>query len=205
MIKTLLFGFCMLVASFAFVTSETSQKGQQQVLPAQNLRSNDAPDIDKEKSLKAFQTILAVIKSPRCMNCHPSGDVPRQGDVQRLHPSGVSRGESNHGGKVQKCATCHHTENMDFANVPGAPHWGLAPKSMGWFGLSDVEIGKKLLDKKSNGGRSPQDLVKHMSSDSLVLWAWNPGKGRSKPPVELEAWKIVLKEWLDNGAVIPTQ
>jgi hypothetical protein len=160
---------------------------------------------DREKSLKAFSTILTVLKSPRCINCHPTADVPHQGDVQRLHPFGVIRGLANNGGLVQKCGTCHHTENNDFANVPGAPHWGLAPKTMGWFGLSDVEIAKRLLDKKQNGGRSPQDLVKHMSNDSLVLWAWNPGKGRSKPPVELDVWRNVLKEWLDNGAAIPTQ
>jgi hypothetical protein len=159
---------------------------------------------DKEKSLKAFSTILTVLKSPRCINCHPTTDVPHQGDVQRLHLFGVTRGLANHGGLVQKCGTCHQNENNDFANVPGAPHWGLAPKTMGWFGLSDAEIAKRLLDKNQNGGRSPQDLVKHMGNDSLVLWAWNPGKTRSKPPVELDAWRIVLKEWLDNGAAIPT-
>ena len=159
---------------------------------------------DKDKSLKAFATILTVLKSPRCINCHPTNDVPLQGDVQRLHPFGVTRGANNQGGLVQKCNTCHHAENNDFANVPGAPNWYLAPKSMGWIGLSDAQIAKNLMDKKLNGNRSPQDLVKHMSSDSLVVWAWNPGKGRNKPPVELEEWRAVLKEWLDNGAAIPT-
>ena len=159
---------------------------------------------DKEKSLKAFSTILTVLKSPRCINCHPTADVPRQGDAQRSHPFGVSRGVANLGGVVQKCGTCHHAENNVYSNVPGAPHWSVAPKTMGWFGLPDNEIAKRLLDKTQNGGRSPQDLVKHMSSDSLVLWAWNPGTGRSKPPVELEEWRTVLKEWLDNGAAIPT-
>lgn len=160
---------------------------------------------DREKSLKAFSTILTVLKSPRCINCHPTNDVPLQGDVQRLHPFNVSRGIANQGGVVQKCGTCHHAENNTYANVPGAPHWGLAPKSMGWIGLPDSEIARRLMDKKSNGGRSPQDLVEHMAHDSLVLWAWNPGEGRNKPPVELEEWRKVLKEWLDNGAAVPSE
>ena len=41
----------------------------------------DKPDpsvlADKEKSLKAFSTILTVLKSPRCINCHPTADIPR--------------------------------------------------------------------------------------------------------------------------------
>ena len=57
---------------------------------------------DREKSLKAFSTILTVLKSPRCINCHPSGDVPHQGDMQILHPFGVNRGKANQGGLVQK-------------------------------------------------------------------------------------------------------
>ena len=108
---------------------------------------------DKDKSLKAFATIMTVLKSPRCINCHPTTDVPLQGDVQRLHPFGVTRGMNNEGGLVQKCNTCHRAENNDFANVPGAPKWHLAPKSMGWIGLSDLQIAKSLMDKKLNGNR----------------------------------------------------
>ena len=111
---------------------------------------------------------------------------------------------ANQGGLVQKCGTCHHTENNAYANVPGAPYWSLAPRTMGWFGLKDGEIAKKLLDQSQNGGRTPKDLVEHMAFDSLVLWAWNPGKGRSKPPVELDEWRKILTGWLENGAAIPT-
>lgn len=199
--KIMLFFISFIGLAYSFASHEKPKTNAIQINTSEKPSKNVLPD--KKKSLEAFQKIITVLKSPRCINCHPTGDVPRQGDIQRLHPFGVTRGEANHGGKVQQCATCHHTENMDFANVPGAPHWGLAPKSMGWFGLSDIEIGKKLTDKNSNGGRSAQDLVKHMSSDSLVLWAWNPGKGRKKPPIELEEWKKVLIEWIENGAEVP--
>jgi hypothetical protein len=195
--------FLILATIFGISLLAFNRKATATVSQSQQTLVTVAPD--KDKSLKAFSTILTVLKSPRCINCHPSGDVPHQGDGQRLHPFGVTRGVANMGGKVQKCSTCHHAENNDFANVPGAPHWHLAPKTMGWVGLSDLELGKRLLDKKHNGNRSPKDLVNHMANDSLVLWAWNPGKGRQKPPVDLAEWRKVLNEWLDNGAAIPAQ
>ncbi len=163
-----------------------------------------AQTTDNEKvSLEAFDKILKVLKSPRCMNCHPSDDFPRQGDDRHVHLHGVMRGEDNHGGPVQKCLTCHQAENNEYSGVPGAPHWGLAPKSMGWQGLSDVELGKALLDKSKNGNRSAKDIADHMMNDALVLWAWAPGETRSLPPVPLDEFKEAVKTWLENGAIVP--
>ena len=34
---------------------------------------------------------------PRCMNCHPSGDVPLQGDDSHLHVQNVKRGDDGQG------------------------------------------------------------------------------------------------------------
>ena len=128
-----------------------------------------------------------------------------QGEDRHKHLFEVQRGKNDTGMEVQKCASCHHEENNEYTNVPGAPHWQLAPISMGWYGLSDVEIGKRLVDTTLNGNRSPEDLVHHMSHDPLVLWAWNPGKGRIPPPIELADFKIALDNWLKNGAFIPEE
>ena len=160
---------------------------------------------DKEKSLEAFRTVLEVLQHPRCINCHPTGDRPRQGDDHHLHLFNVQRGENDHGGPVQKCQTCHQKENNPYSKVPGAPHWALAPKSMGWFGLSDVEIGKRLVDKSLNGNRSPEDLVHHMTYDSLVLWGWNPGGDRAPVDVPFAEFKLALDTWLANGAHVPAE
>ena len=35
---------------------------------------------DSVGSVKAFMQVYKVLMSPRCMNCHPNGDVPLQGD-----------------------------------------------------------------------------------------------------------------------------
>ena len=159
----------------------------------------------REKSLQAFVTVLKVIKSERCINCHPTGDVPRQGNDGHFHRLGVNRGADNHGGVVQQCKTCHHEENMPYTNVPGAPRWGVAPKMMGWFGLSDNEIAKALMDKSKNGGRTAEALAAHMSDDPLVQWAWQPGHKRTPPPVPVEEFRKALQEWLATGAHVPTK
>ena len=44
------------------------------------------PVRDAEISAAAFESILPVLRHPRCMNCHSSGDFPRQGDeIGRAH------------------------------------------------------------------------------------------------------------------------
>ena len=154
---------------------------------------------------EAFDTVISVLTSPRCINCHPTGDRPRQRDDQIFHLFNVTRGEDNHGGPIQTCDTCHHEENNEYSNVPGAPHWGLAPKSMGWYGLTDIEIAEVLLDPEMNGGRSHEDLLHHMSEDALVLWAWDPGNGRTPPPVSHDEFVDALEIWFEAGAPIPSK
>jgi hypothetical protein len=51
------------------------------------IRSAKHETINKDslESVKAFMAVYEVLMSPRCMNCHPSGDVPLQGDDNHLH------------------------------------------------------------------------------------------------------------------------
>ncbi len=151
----------------------------------------------REKSLKAFETVMAVLKDPRCINCHPVGDRPMQGDDNRLHGFGVER--------ERNCNACHGEENKIRPDIPGAPHWALAPRSMGWYGLSDVEIGKRLLDMEMNRNRTPADLVHHMTNDALVLWGWQPGVSRKPVQVPFDEFELALHTWLENGAHIPLE
>jgi hypothetical protein len=71
---------------------------------------------------------------------------------------------------------------------------------MGWTGLSIGELCRTLLDRSKNGGRSTADLVQHMTSDPLVLWAWQPGAERSVPPLSPPELKIALDVWSKAGA-----
>jgi hypothetical protein len=45
-----------------------------------------------EISAAAFESILPVLRHPRCMNCHSSGDFPRQGDDRHPHSMHIRRG-----------------------------------------------------------------------------------------------------------------
>lgn len=158
----------------------------------------------------AFDQMMQVIAHKRCVNCHPSGDRPRQGEDSHYHRFGVERGPDGHGTAALKCSTCHQEENNHYSGVPGAPHWHLAPRSMGWEGLSKVEIARAMLDPARNGGRSPAEIERHLTEDQLVLWVFEPGvdhegKPREQPPVSKEDYIQAVKNWMAAGAPIPAE
>jgi hypothetical protein len=156
-----------------------------------------------QDGVAAFQRIASVLQSPRCLNCHPRGDRPTQGDAQRIHLTNVQRGADGEGLPAMRCATCHQGSNNDWTGVPGAPHWHLAPRSMGWTDLSAADLCRTILDPAMNGGRSPAELVEHTTTDALVLWAWEPGRGRSPPPLSLDEIEAALDLWTKAGAPCP--
>jgi len=163
--------------------------------------------IQKEND-SIFNRLMDVVTHQRCMNCHPNDNIPRQGEDARQHILNISRGSNDKGFEATKCATCHQKENNSYSGVPGAPHWALAPLSMGWQNLSRRQIMERMLDPNLNGGKDHEALVKHMTEDPLVLWAWNPGVNingemREVPPLSEEEFKSVVLAWFENGAVIP--
>lgn len=157
-----------------------------------------------------FDKMMSVLMHQRCVNCHPNDNIPKQGDDRHPHYFGMSRGASNHGYEATKCATCHQDENNDYSGVPGAPEWSLAPEKMKWEGLTSVEIAESMLDPERNGGRNHEEVMHHLTEHELVLWAWDPGVDangvpREKPPVALDEYVKVVKEWFEDGAVIPSE
>ena len=126
-----------------------------------------------------FTELGKVLTHPRCVNCHPAGDRPRQGDARRLHQPPVSRGPDGHGTPTMRCDSCHKSANFDPGRVPGHPEWHLAPREMAWEGKTVAEICAQIKDPARNGGRKVEDLIHHIGKDTLVGWAWSPGYGRS--------------------------
>ena len=155
------------------------------------------------KGLAAFARIASVLESPRCTNCHPRGNRPAQGDDRHLHLTNVQRGPTDRGLPAMTSASCHQRHNDDRAGIPGAPHWRLAPKSMGWSGLSRAQLCTALLDRSKNGGRRPAALVTHMTTDALVRWAWQPGRGRTPPPLSRDDLHEALLSWVAAGTPCP--
>ena len=107
-LATLLFLISM-ASGFAY-----SESSETEGLPQ---ASNDE---SQSATTEAFDKMMAVLTHKRCVNCHPSGDRPRQGEDSHYHNFGVQRGEDNHGLPALQCATCHQQENNDFSGVPGA-------------------------------------------------------------------------------------
>jgi hypothetical protein len=167
----------------------------------------DYVEIKQDEQALAFHTMMDVLTHQRCMNCHPNDNIPKQAEDRHPHRFEISRVNSS---GATNCNTCHQSTNNDYSGVPGAPDWALAPPEMAWEGLDRYEIAKMMLDKSKNGNRSNEDLMHHLTEHELVLWAWDPGinaagNQRELPPVSKENYIKAVKDWIDNGAVIPTK
>jgi len=157
------------------------------------------------RSVALFEEAGKILQHARCMNCHPAGERPRQKDLRRLHEPLVVRGKDGHGAPGMACATCHGGANFNAARVPGNPHWALAPASMAWEGKTLGEICSQLQDPRRNGGRDIAAILKHVASDSLVLWAWQPGSGRTPAPGSNAEFVRLLTAWAETGAHCPAR
>lgn len=153
----------------------------------------------------AFEAILPVLRHPRCMNCHSSGDYPRQGNDSHRHTMQVRRGPTGDGANGVLCSTCHQAQNLAEPHTPpGAPEWQLPPPGtpMIWEGLSGRQLCELFKDPKQNGERTAQQIVEHMHSP-LVLWGWNPGPGRTPVPMPKQDFQAKVGEWAAKGATCP--
>ena len=149
-----------------------------------------------------FDPIATVVMHPRCMNCHQD-ESPRQTDAAYVHRPLVVRGKDDHGAPTQRCQTCHQTTNTADGFVPGAPNWRLAPLSMLWDGRTKAQICEEMKDPTRNGGRhTGEEVIEHMKTDPLVLWAWAPGT-RATPPLSNEKLVEALEAWASAGMPCP--
>ncbi len=155
----------------------------------------------KARSAAYFTELGKVLTNPRCLNCHPAGDRPRQGDTVRLHQPPVQRGADGFGLPALRCPICHQAAN--FGTVPGNPIWHLAPREMGWEGKTLGEICAQIKDPARNGNHSLESLVEHIGEDHLVGWAWAPGSGRKPAPGTQKEAGALVEAWVKTGATCP--
>lgn len=170
----------------------------------QPLEAFDSITDTGERSRALFVEAGKVIVSPRCMNCHPKGENPTQGDDMHLHVPRVVRGPEGKGATALACTTCHQTANFEPSNVPGDPLWHLAPLSMAWQGKSLGQICRQMKDAKRNGGKTLAQIQEHMASDSLVGWGWAPGGNRVPAPGTQAQLGALIKAWIATGAACPS-
>lgn len=162
------------------------------------------------RSVALFEEAGKVLQHPRCVNCHPAGDRPLQGNAMRPHEPPVFRGDADFGLPAMTCNTCHGVSNVnvvgqadDIQSIPGHPNWHVAPIEMAWEGRTLGEICAQITDPERNGGKDIAALVEHMAQDSLVGWGWNPGAGRQPVPGTQEEFGALFHAWADTGAVCP--
>lgn len=185
------FGVLLVVAATALIAVR---------LPAR------AAKLDTNESRAAFLQVYSVLTSPRCQNCHPAGDSPLQGDDSHEHLQNVKRGKDGYGVYGMRCDTCHQTKNLPGEHMPpGNPKWSLPlpEQKMVFVGRTPAELCKQLKDPKQNGGRTLAMLLDHIANDDLVGWAWNPGDGRTLPPLSRVETAAQMKVWVEGGAACP--
>jgi hypothetical protein len=161
-------------------------------------------DDNNLRAVALFEEAGKVIQSPRCMNCHPATDRPTQTDKLRPHQPPTVRGEAGMGPPGgPACISCHPSANFDVARVPGHPQWRLAPAEMAWQGRTLGQICVQIKDPSRNGGKDMPALIKHVSEDSLVGWAWSPGSDRTPAPGTQKEFGTLMEAWAVAGAACP--
>jgi hypothetical protein len=195
----------VLVAAAALLMSMLAAYAVSDVSPDKlaSPQSFDSIADPAERSAALFVELGKVLTSPRCLNCHPVGDRPRQGEQGRLHQPPVTRGADGHGLASLRCPVCHGKANFDPGRVPGHPEWHLAPREMAWEGRTLAEICEQIKDPARNGNRSLQDLIHHIGTDTLVGWAWAPGYGRRPAPGTQKEAGALTEAWVQTGAFCP--
>ena len=159
----------------------------------------------KQRSSAMFLEASRVLLHPRCVNCHPNGDIPHQGMSLGLHDPPVVRGPDDHGVVGMECGGCHQDKNQELTRVPGAPKWAVAPIEMAWVGKSPRAICEQLKDPKRNGGKTLAEIVHHNAHDELVAWGWRPGADREPAPGTQAQFGALFAAWLETGAECPPE
>jgi hypothetical protein len=162
----------------------------------------DAIADPRARSIALFEEAGRVIQHPRCMNCHPRTDRPTQTEAMRPHTPWVTRGVDGGGAPTLRCSTCHQAENFEASGVPGNVHWKLAPIEMAWQGKTLGDICRQLLDP-ARSHMTREELLRHMTEDELVGWAWSPGADRRAAPGTQAEFGALIKAWLETDAVCP--
>ena len=168
-----------------------------------NVTINDADKTREKESKQAFLEAYKVFMHPRCMNCHPAGDVPLQGNDSHLHAQGVKRGKDGKGLYAMKCKNCHQDTNLVGDNLPpGNPNWHLPPASrkMVFEGKSPRQLAMGFKDAKFTGFNTMDKFLHHVEHDALVKNSFTYGES---PPLSHEEFAAKVREWVEKGAALP--
>ena len=175
---------------------------------ANDLRSPESFSLigdQADRSRSLFIEAGRVLQHPRCLNCHPAGDRPSQGQDQHPHTPLVVRGLDDKGATALRCVTCHQAANFAPSGVPGHSLWQVAPREMAWQGKSLAQICEQIKDPRRNGGKTLTQIHEHLAHDTLLGWAWAPGGNREPAPGTQAQFGALITAWIETGAACPTR
>lgn len=196
----------VLCAAFAGLLFKDNIGTKRTSLFSESGLAHAADKADPTAASKAFLEAYKVFSHPRCVNCHPAGDRPLQGDRQVIHSMHIVRGPDGLGKNGVWCSTCHQDRNLTGTHMPpGAPGWQLPPADMPMVfeGRTPRQLCQQLKDAAQNGHRSPEELVEHVRDAPIVIWGWHPGEGRARAPLTHEEFTKLLTEWVEKGQACP--
>ena len=79
-----------------------------------------------------------------------------------------------------------------------------ADQKMVFQGLTAGELCRQFKDPTKNGGKKTlKEAMHHLEADPLVLWGWDPGNGRTPPPISHAEFMKNINEWVSNGGACP--
>jgi len=162
---------------------------------------------DSTQSVQAFIKVYRVLLSSRCMNCHPAGDAPLQGEDSHIHTMSVVRGTDGKGVYALKCSNCHQPVNIPGLHMPpGNPKWQLPPEDMkmAFQGRTPRQLALQIMNYNLNGHKTKEQLIEHVR-DTLIKAAWNMGEGRLPPPMSYSAFVSAWDTWIKKGGYAPKQ
>lgn len=104
-----------------------------------------------------------------------------------------------------RCMNCHQPGNTPgLRTPPGNPKWALPPADMRMVfqNKSAHDLALQIMDYSRNGHKNKEQLIEH-ARDTLVKWGWNPGEGRSLPPLNYQEFVKAWDTWINNGGYAP--
>lgn len=188
--------FCLMFV----ITSATKEQSD-----FKNVAITNTEGGDSATSAQAFLQVYTVLMSPRCMNCHPSGNRPLQGDDNHIHTMNVQRGKDGKGLYAMKCSNCHQPQNTAGLHTPpGNPKWQLPPADMKMIfqGRSAHDLALQIMDYNRNGHKDKAQLLEH-ARDTLVKEGWQMGGDRTPPPMAYNDFVKAWDTWINNDGYAP--
>ena len=163
-----------------------------------------------ERSRALFNEIAKVVTHPRCMNCHPAGNHPLQGDDRHEHLPPVPRGEAGLGVAGLNCATCHTERNFTLVGAARptrafrAIRAGASRRSK-WPGKASRSARSA---SSSRTRRATADARSRCCTSISRTTTWSRGagsraKGASRRRADQKQLGALAQAWIESGAQCP--